>query len=113
MTITVPQGSKVNELRAIVRKHRSEILGDSLSASGSSAFDAATSNVENVYSQATDRASLASEEAFNQAVNFWSESRLKAYLDARGIVCACHPSPPLFNSCLLTICVACPPWLKD
>jgi hypothetical protein len=68
-----------------VRKHRAEILGDTVSASGASAYGAATSKVGNQYAQATGKASLASQEAFNSAVGTWSESRLKAYLDARGV----------------------------
>ncbi|KAK9419872.1 putative Meiotic sister chromatid recombination protein 1 [Seiridium unicorne] len=83
--IPVPQGSKVNELRALVRKHRAQILGDSYSASAASAFGAATSNANNQYAKATDSASLAAQEAFNSATGTWSESRLKAYLDARGV----------------------------
>ncbi|OTA55649.1 hypothetical protein K449DRAFT_468808 [Hypoxylon sp. EC38] len=83
--INVPQGSKVNELRAIVRKHRADILGDTVSASASSAFGAATSKAGNEYAKATDDATLAAQDAFNSAVNTWSESRLKAYLDARGV----------------------------
>ncbi|KAK6205990.1 hypothetical protein LQW54_008055 [Pestalotiopsis sp. IQ-011] len=83
--IPVPQGSKVNELRALVRKHRAQILGDSASASAASAFGAATSNANNQYAKATDSASLAAQEAFNSATDTWAESRLKAYLDARGV----------------------------
>ncbi|KAL7628424.1 hypothetical protein AAE478_002627 [Parahypoxylon ruwenzoriense] len=83
--INVPQGSKVNELRALVRKHRSDVLGDSLSASVTSAYGAATSKAGNEYARASNDASLAAQDAFNTAVETWSESRLKAYLDARGI----------------------------
>ncbi|KAI2617721.1 hypothetical protein GGS26DRAFT_585157 [Hypomontagnella submonticulosa] len=83
--INVPQGSKVNELRALVRKNRAEILGDNVSASAASAFGAATSKAGNQYAKATDDASLAAQDAFNKAVDTWSESRLKAYLDARGV----------------------------
>jgi rRNA-processing protein FCF1 len=83
--INVPQGSKTNELRALVRKHRAQILGDSYSASAASAFGAATSNAGNQYAKATDSASLAAQEAFNDAVGTWSDSRLKSYLDSRGI----------------------------
>lgn len=78
--IPVPQGTKVNELRALVRKNRADILG-----SASSAFGAATSNAENQFAKATDSASLAAQDAFNSVVNSWSDSRLKAYLDARGV----------------------------
>ncbi|PHH86023.1 hypothetical protein CDD83_10856 [Cordyceps sp. RAO-2017] len=83
--IPVPQGTRVNELRALVRKHRAEILGDTISASAASAFGAATSKAGNEFAKASDSASLAAQDAFNQAVGTWSESRLKAYLDARGV----------------------------
>lgn len=90
--IPVPQGTKLNQLRALVRKHRAELLGDSVSASGASAYGAATSKAGNAYAkvtdtaaQATDKASIAAQEAFNEAVGTWTESRLKGYLDARGI----------------------------
>lgn len=83
--IPVPQGTKVNELRALVRKHRAEILGDNVAGKASSAFGAATSNAQNEYAKATDSASLAAQHAFGEVVNTWSSSRLKAYLDARGV----------------------------
>lgn len=84
-SIPVPQGTKVNELRALVRKHRADIVGDTAASTVSSAFGAATSNAQNQYAKASDSASLAAQDAFNQATNTWSESRLKAYLDARGV----------------------------
>ncbi|KLU83934.1 hypothetical protein MAPG_02983 [Magnaporthiopsis poae ATCC 64411] len=83
--IPVPQGTKVNELRAIVRKHRADILGDNVSGTAASAYGAATSKAGNTYASATDSASLAAQEAFDKAVATWSESRLKAFLDARGV----------------------------
>ncbi|KAI0025361.1 hypothetical protein F4780DRAFT_720706 [Xylariomycetidae sp. FL0641] len=83
--INVPQGTKTNELRALVRKHRSELLGDSISASAASAYGAATSSAGNQYAKATSDASLAAQEAFDKAVGTWSESKLKSYLDARGV----------------------------
>ncbi len=81
----MPQGTKTNQLRALVRKHRAEFLGDTLSDSAASAFGAATSKAGNEYAKATSNASLAAREAFDKAVETWSDSRLKAYLDARGI----------------------------
>jgi len=84
-SISVPQGTKVNQLRALVRKHRAELLGDTVSATAASAFGAATSNVGEGYAQATDAASQAASDAFNKAINAWSDTRLKAYLDARGV----------------------------
>ncbi|KAI1075551.1 hypothetical protein F5B20DRAFT_573370 [Whalleya microplaca] len=83
--INVPQGSKVNELRALVRKNRAELLGDTVTGSAASAFGAATSKAGNEYAKASNDVSLAAQEAFNEAVDTWSESRLKAYLDARGV----------------------------
>jgi len=83
--VPVPHGTKANELRAIVRKNRADILGDSYSASAASAFGAATSEAGNQYAKATDSASLMAQEAFDAAIGTWSESRLKSYLDARGV----------------------------
>lgn len=86
--IPVPQGSKKNELLALARKNKAKLTGNeqsSLSASGASAFGAATSAAGNEYAKATDSAELKAEDAFNQAVNAWSDSRLKAYLDSRGV----------------------------
>ncbi|KAL8998713.1 MAG: hypothetical protein Q9169_002268 [Polycauliona sp. 2 TL-2023] len=83
--IKVPQGSKRNELLALARKHRDTLTGDKVASSASSAFGAATSNAQNQYARATDDASLKSEDAFNEAVGSWSDSRLKAFLDARGV----------------------------
>ncbi|XXG98604.1 hypothetical protein Hte_004929 [Hypoxylon texense] len=83
--INVPQGSKVNELRALVRKNRAQILGDNVSASAASAFGAATSKAGNQYAKATDDVTLAAQDAFDKVVDSWSETRLKAYLDARGV----------------------------
>lgn len=85
--VPVPQGSKKNELIALARKHRASLSSQASSASGSaaSAYGAATSKAGNEYAKATDDATLASEDAFNKAVDTWSESRLKAFLDSRGV----------------------------
>ncbi|TVY48247.1 Meiotic sister chromatid recombination protein [Lachnellula occidentalis] len=83
--IKVPQGSKRNELLAIARKHRAQLTGDNISDSAKSAFGAATSSANNLYAKATDDAQLKGEDAFNSAIGTWSDSRLKAYLDARGV----------------------------
>jgi len=83
--IRVPQGSKRNELLAIARKHRAQLTGDRVSDSVSSAYGAATSAAGNEYAKATDSAQLKAEDAFNSVVETWSDSRLKAYLDARGV----------------------------
>ncbi|KAK4035133.1 hypothetical protein C8A01DRAFT_38407 [Parachaetomium inaequale] len=83
--ITVPQGTKLNQLRALVRKHRAEIMGDTVSGTAASAFGAATSNVGSAAAKATDTASQAARDAFDKAINTWSDTRLKGYLDARGV----------------------------
>ena len=85
--VPVPQGSKKNEMIALARKQRSKLesSGSSVSGSAASAFGAATSSAGNQYAKATDDASLMADDAFNSAVNTWSESRLKAYLDSRGV----------------------------
>jgi len=94
--IRVPQGSKRNELLAIARKHRAQLTGDNASysaksaaskasASGASAYGAATSKAGNQFAKATDDAQLKAEDLFNSAVGTWSETRLKAYLDSRGV----------------------------
>ena len=83
--IKVPQGSKRNELLALARKHRDTLTGDKIVSSASSAFGAATTKAGNEYAKATDDAALKSDDAFHTAVGTWSDSRLKAFLDARGI----------------------------
>lgn len=83
--IKVPQGSKRNELLALARKHRNALTGDNVASSASSAFGAATTKASNQFAKATDDAQLKGEDAFNQAIGTWSDSRLKAFLDARGV----------------------------
>ncbi|WYZ35234.1 hypothetical protein EsH8_I_001510 [Colletotrichum jinshuiense] len=83
--IPVPQGTKTNELKALIRKHRADFLNDNVSGKAASAFGAATSNVNQAAAQATDSVSNAASDAFNAAVGTWSESRLKGYLDSRGV----------------------------
>ena len=82
--VPVPQGSKKNELIALARKHRASLAGGP-SASASSAYGAASSKAGNQYAEATDDASMAADDAFNTAVDTWGESRLKAFLDSRGV----------------------------
>jgi hypothetical protein len=94
--IKVPQGSKRNELLAIARKHRAQLTGDTVSysaksaasvasESGASAYGAATSKAGNAYAQTTDAASAKAAELFDAGIATWSETRLKAYLDSRGV----------------------------
>jgi len=52
--IPVPQGSRRNELVALVRKHRASMLGENVSATVTSAYGAATSKAGNQYAYATN-----------------------------------------------------------
>lgn len=83
--INVPQGSTRNELLAIARKNRAYLADDTYSASMSSFADHATSSVGSAYSKATDTVHEYSQAVFDSAVNTWSDSRLKEYLDSRGV----------------------------
>ena len=83
--VPVPQGSKKNELIALARKHKASLLSTQATDSAASAFGAATSSAGNQYAKATDSASLMADEAFQSTVDTWSDSRLKAYLDSRGV----------------------------
>ena len=86
--IPVPQGSKRNEMVALARKHAAALTGNeksTASASGASAFGAATSKAGNAAAKATDDAAAMSEDVFNSAIDTWSDSRLKGFLDSRGV----------------------------
>ncbi|OKL62655.1 hypothetical protein UA08_01638 [Talaromyces atroroseus] len=85
--VKVPQGSKRNELIALARKNRKYLFdqASTVSASAASAYGAATSKAGNEYAHATDDAQLKAEYAFDAVVEKWSDSRLKAFLDARGV----------------------------
>ncbi|KAI9813716.1 MAG: hypothetical protein M1832_006089 [Thelocarpon impressellum] len=83
--IKVPQGSKRNELLALARKHKSKYTGENVGDQAASALGAATSKAGNDAAKATDDAKAKADEAFNAAIGTWSDSRLKAYLDARGV----------------------------
>lgn len=86
--IPVPQGSRKNELLALARKNAAKYTGNeqsSVSASGASAYGAATSSAANQYAKASDDASMKAEDSFNAAIDTWSDSRLKSYLDSRGV----------------------------
>lgn len=83
--IKVPQGTRTNELRALIRKNRASALRDTVADKAADAYGAATTRAGNEYARATDAASEAASDAFNNAIGAWSESRLKAFLDARGV----------------------------
>ncbi|KAM3517951.1 hypothetical protein NHJ13051_008561 [Beauveria bassiana] len=83
--ISVPQGTRLNEFRAAVRQHRAEIMGTDVHGKATKAFGAATSRASNEYAKASEDATLIAQKAFEDATSAWSESRLKSYLDARGV----------------------------
>ncbi len=58
--IAVPQGSKRNEVVALLRRHNAELRGEASRAyeSAASAYGAATSSAGNEYARATDDAAL-------------------------------------------------------
>ncbi|KKK19935.1 hypothetical protein ARAM_005474 [Aspergillus rambellii] len=82
-SVHVPQGSRRNELIALARKNRGFLLSQASTASEH--IGAATSKAGNEYVKATTNAELKAQEAFDTAASAWSNSRLKAFLDARGI----------------------------
>ena len=87
--ISVPQGSKKNEIIAALRKHSHKLTADpidkKISKTLMSAYGAATSNAGNLYAQATDAAAQKRDEAFAAAVASWSDSDIKAFLDRHGV----------------------------
>jgi len=87
--IAVPQNGKRDELLALARKHKASLTGDTFSASVTSAYGAATSKVGEQFTGATDAAYNTASDAYHSAADYamstWSDSRLKAYLDSRGV----------------------------
>jgi len=83
--IKVPQGATRNELLALARRHKAYLSDDTISASMSSYYTSATDTIGSVYSKATDATSGTSKAVFDKAIETWSDSRLKAYLDSRGV----------------------------
>lgn len=85
--VHIPYGSTRNELIALAKKNRASLISQASTASQTAAelLGAATSRAGNQYAKATDDASLRAHHAFDSAVESWSNSRLKAFLDARGV----------------------------
>jgi hypothetical protein len=83
--IKVPQGSTRNELLALARKHKASLSVEDVGSSAASAFGAATSKVGEQASRATEAVKQSVDDVFNGAISTWSDSRLKAFLDARGV----------------------------
>jgi hypothetical protein len=82
--IKVPQGSKRNELVALVRKHRSKLTGDTVASSASSYYGAATSSAGNEYARATDDAALRVQNIQGVAYEYydWVKGKLGLATDA-------------------------------
>jgi hypothetical protein len=78
--VKVPQGSKRNELLALVRRqnHQINAQASKVSASAASAYGAATSSASNQYAQASNDASLQFEYIKNAAFEYldWARSQL-------------------------------------
>ena len=85
--VRVPQGSMRNELIALARKHRTSLLSQASTASATATdfIGAATSMAGNEFARATEDAEMKYDDAFDAATAAWSNSRLKAFLDARGV----------------------------
>ncbi|RPB11638.1 hypothetical protein P167DRAFT_536552 [Morchella conica CCBAS932] len=83
--VKVPQGSGRNELLALARRNKAYYTGDTVSASANSAYGSATSYAGEKASQATDTAAAYKNDAFEALIENWSDSRLKEYLDSRGV----------------------------
>ncbi|RPA85343.1 meiotic sister chromatid recombination protein ish1 [Ascobolus immersus RN42] len=83
----VPQGSKRNELLALARRHKKKFTDEQhrVSASAASAYGSATSVVGENAAGATDTVKEYGSAAFETAIGAWSNSRLKAFLDSRGV----------------------------
>ncbi|KAI5800961.1 hypothetical protein FPQ18DRAFT_252646 [Pyronema domesticum] len=87
--VKVPQGSTKNELLALARRNKAYLTGDTVYNSAASAASYATSvagdKAASAAAQATDAASHYGQIAFDKAIEAWSDTRLKAYLDSRGV----------------------------
>uniref|UniRef100_A0A060SW23 ARAD1A01738p n=1 Tax=Blastobotrys adeninivorans TaxID=409370 RepID=A0A060SW23_BLAAD len=78
--IPVPQGSKKAELQAIVRKNKAVFEEDVKSY-----LDEAAKTADSYLSKATEAVADAGNAFFDQSLNLWSDSRLRAFLAARGV----------------------------
>lgn len=78
--IKVPQGSRRNEVLAIVRKQAAKLSGDNVSASAASAFGAATSKAGNEFAKATEDAALKASglaaQASSVAYHYFTEAKI-------------------------------------
>jgi hypothetical protein len=83
--VKVPQGSTKKELLALARRNKAHLGGEAGYQSATSAYNAATSSVGSAASQATDTANMYGQYAFEKITEQWSDSKLKEYLDSRGV----------------------------
>ena len=83
--IKVPQGSSRNELIALARRNKAYLSDDTINASISAYYNFATNTAVSAYSKATDTISEVTQDVFDKAIEVWSDTRLKAYLDSRGV----------------------------
>lgn len=84
-SIQVPQNGKKDELVALARENKAKLTGDTFSASVTSYYAAATASANSWISQAGQAAVDTGSKIADAALEVWSETRLKAFLDARGI----------------------------
>ncbi|KAF8542480.1 hypothetical protein BDD12DRAFT_916238 [Trichophaea hybrida] len=73
--VNIPHGSTKNELLALARRNKAYLTGDTAYNSISSTASSTTSVIGNKASQAAD----------TRTTTQWSGTRLKAYLDSRGV----------------------------
>jgi hypothetical protein len=83
--VHVPQGSTKNELLALARRNKGYLTNESVYSTMRSSYNSATSAVGDEASKATDSAYYYGRDVFDKAIEKWSDTRLKAYLDARGV----------------------------
>lgn len=83
--VPVPQNGKKDELLALARENKAKLTGDTFAASVTSYYGAATSSANNWIAQATQAAIDTGSKIADTALETWSETRLKAFLDARGV----------------------------
>jgi len=78
--LNIPQGSKRNEVLAVIRRHRAQVNseGARLSSSAASAYGAASSSAGNEYAQATEDAQLKFENVQSAFLSYidWAKSQV-------------------------------------
>lgn len=85
--VRVPQGSTKNELLALARRNKAYLSTDSAYNATAGVYNSAKDAAAEKVAQATDTASSYGQNAFDKIIEQWSDTRLKAYLDSRGVPC--------------------------